>query len=111
MRIRIQDLGVRRWLWQLRLALPVVGDDFVRVFKMFLGEEDVPRVSDGKEMLGAARKCALVPTGLVDVYGRRELCSHFYLVKGNSDFKLKRTTVLTKMVQVLLGGKSLFCEH
>lgn len=46
------------------------------VIQLFVGEEDIPGVCDGEEMFGPTHKCALVPSGLLDVYGGGNLCSH-----------------------------------
>lgn len=47
----------------------VVADDFVRMGQLIVGEEDVPGVRDGEEVFSPAHEGALVPPGLLDVYG------------------------------------------
>lgn len=47
----------------------VVTDDFVRVGQLIVGEEDVPGVCDSEEVFSPAHESALVPPGLLDVYG------------------------------------------
>lgn len=39
------------------------------VSQLLVGEEDVPGVCDGEEMLGPSHKRALVPPGFLNVYG------------------------------------------
>lgn len=62
---------------QLLLAcIPVVGDDFVSMIQLLVGEEDVAWVCDGEEVLGPTHKCALVPAGLLNVYRGGNLRCH-----------------------------------
>lgn len=51
--------------------IPVVGDDFVRVGQLLVGQQDVPGVCDGEEVLGSTHEGALVPSRLLDVYRGR----------------------------------------
>lgn len=51
-------------------GLPVVSDDLVSLSELLVGQEDVPGVRHSEEMLGPTKECALVPPGLLDVYGR-----------------------------------------
>lgn len=50
-------------------AVPVVTDDPVCVGQLVVGEQHVPGVCDGEEVLGPAQEGALVPPRLLDVYG------------------------------------------
>lgn len=59
----------RHVLLLLLSAILVVTDDFVCMGQLIVGEEDVPGVCDSEEVLSPTQKCALVPPGLLDVYG------------------------------------------
>lgn len=59
----------RRHELPLPSAILVVTDDFVCMGQLVVREEDVPGVCDSEEVFSPTQKCALVPPGLLDVYG------------------------------------------